>query len=140
MSDKAFVDTNILIYAHDESDVEKHRRAVELITALWTERRGVLSTQVIQEFAVNLQKRISATLKMQEVRRRIEYFLDWEIVVNGPSSTLGALEVQERYQLSFWDGMIVQAAESAGCEVLYSEDLSHGQEYGGVLVVNPFLR
>src|SRR6266481_3952433 len=96
MTGKAFVDTNILIYAHDESDVEKHRQAVELISALWTERRGVLSTQVIQEFAVNLQKRISVTLKMQEVRRRIEYFLDWE-------------------------------------------DLSHGQEYGGVLVVNPFL-
>ena len=139
MSGKAFVDTNILIYAHDELDAGKHRRAVELITALWTERRGVLSTQVIQEFAVNLQRRISVTLKMHEVRRRIEDFLDWEIVVNVPSATLRALEVQERYQLSFWDGMIVQAAESAGCEVLYSEDLSHGQEYGGVLVVNPFL-
>jgi predicted nucleic acid-binding protein len=139
MNAKAFVDTNILIYAHDESDAGKHRRAAELITSLWTERRGVLSTQVIQEFAVNLQRRMSVTLKMPEVRRRIEYFLDWEIVINVPSSTLGALEVQERYQLSFWDAMIVQAAESAGCEVLYSEDLSHGQKYGGVLVVNPFL-
>jgi predicted nucleic acid-binding protein len=55
------------------------------------------------------------------------------------NSALRALELEQRYQISFWDAMIVQAAESAGCEVLYSQDLSHRQEYGGVLVVNPFL-
>src|SRR5258708_15290935 len=95
MSGKAFVDTNILIYAHDESDVEKHRRSVELITALWTERRGVLGTQVIQEFAVYLQRPIYATLKMQEFRRRIKYFLDCEIVVKVPRTTPLALYVVE---------------------------------------------
>src|SRR5258708_32698782 len=83
MSGKAFVDTNILIYAHDESDVEKHRRAVELITALWTERRGGLSTQGIQEFAANLQSRIPATLKMRERIRRNNAIPDWDSEVNG---------------------------------------------------------
>lgn len=139
MGGKAFVDTNILIYAHDRADSTKNQRAVALIKELWTERNGVLSTQVLQEFAANLQRRLTLSLSRAEIRRRIVYFLDWEIIVNGGNAVLRGLEVQERFQLSFWDAMIVQAAESAGCEVLYSEDLSHGQEYGGVLVVNPFL-
>jgi predicted nucleic acid-binding protein len=139
MSGKAFVDTNILLYAHDVSDLARNRRAVELLTQLWTDGNGVLSTQVLQEFAVNLQRRTSLSMTLEEVRRRIVLYLDWEVVVNGEGSILRGLEVQERNRISFWDAMIVQAAESAGCEVLYSEDLSHGQEYGGVLVVNPFL-
>ena len=139
MAQKYFVDTNILIYAHDRSAGEKHNRARQLIERLWTSGEGVLSTQVLQEFAANLQRRISLAMTYAEVRRRIELYLEWEVVVNGAGSVLRGLEVQERNQISFWDAMIVQAAESSGCEVLYSEDLSHGQEYGGVLVVNPFL-
>ena len=139
MSGKAFVDTNILLYAHDVADPAKNRRAVELLEQLWADGNGVLSTQVLQEFAVNLQRRIAHSLTFAEVRRRIVLYLDWEVVVNGEGSVLRGLDAQERNQISFWDAMIVQAAESAGCEVLYSEDLSHGQEYGGVMVVNPFL-
>lgn len=74
MSGKPFVDTNILIYAHDETEGEKHWRAVQMITNLWTQHRGVLSTQVLQELAVNLQKRQSVRRKMPEIRRRIECF------------------------------------------------------------------
>jgi predicted nucleic acid-binding protein len=138
MSGKAFVDTNILIYAHDENDISKHDRAVQLIDQLWDERRGVLSMQVLQEFAVNLTKSLRLRLSFAEVKRRIQSFLAWEIVINPPRAVVRALEIEEKYELSFWDAMIVQAAESAGCEILYSEDLSHGQEYEGVLVVNPF--
>src|SRR5258707_15334098 len=87
MSGKAFFDTNIVIYAHDESDVEKHRRAVELITALWTERRGVLRIQGIQVFAVSLRRRKAGTLKLQEVRRSVEYLLVGETVVSGSRFT-----------------------------------------------------
>jgi predicted nucleic acid-binding protein len=139
MSGKAFVDTNILLYAHDLADPAKNKVAVDLLTQLWDDNTGVISTQVLQEFAVNLQRRISLSLTFQEVRTRIALYLDWEVVVNGKGAVLRGLDARERYQISFWDAMIVQAAESAGCEVLYSEDLSHGQEYGGVLVVNPFL-
>lgn len=74
-----------------------------------------------------------------EVREAVLVYASWQVVVNTGSSVLRALELEQRYQISFWDAMIVQAAESAGCEVLYSEDLPHGQEYGSVLVVNPFL-
>ena len=139
MSGKAFVDTNILLHAHDVSNPAKNRRAIELLEQIWADGNGVLSTQVLQEFAVNLERRISLSLTFAEVRRRIMPYLDWEVVVNGAGSVLRGLDVQERNQVSFWDAMIVQAAENTGCEVLYSEDLSHGQRYGGVLVVNPFL-
>ena len=139
MSGKAFVDTNILLYAHDLADSAKNAVAIDLLTQLWDDKIGVISTQVLQEFAVNLQRRISLSLTHQEIRARIALYLDWEVVVNGKGAILRGLDAKERYKISFWDAMIVQAAESAGCEVLYSEDLSHGQEYGGVLVVNPFL-
>jgi len=139
MSGKSFIDTNILVYAHDESDITKHRRAMQLIDRLWDERGGVLSTQVIQEFVVSLRRKVRVKLSALEIRRRMESFLLWEIVINQPRAAIRALEIEEKYGISFWDAMIVQAAESAGCEVLYSEDLSHEQEYEGVLVVNPFL-
>jgi predicted nucleic acid-binding protein len=138
MSGKAFVDTNILIYAHDVSDPAKQQRAVKLIDELWDERRGVLSTQVLQEMAVNVRKSIRNRVSVAQARRLVEGFLAWEVVINRPESVLRAMEIEERFQISFWDAMIVQAAQSAGCEILYSEDLSHGQEYDGVLVVNPF--
>jgi predicted nucleic acid-binding protein len=139
MNGRAFVDTNILIYAHDQADREKNHRAVELLEKLWADRRGVLSTQVLQEFTVNLQKKLAVPLEMSEIRRRIQYFVAWEVVTNTAGCILQALDLQERYRVSFWDSMILQAAERGACEVLYSEDFSHGQEYSGVLVINPFV-
>ncbi len=139
MSGKAFVDTNILIYAMDSLAGERSAQAQNLLARLWRENQGVLSTQVLQEFCVNIRRKSSRHVPLRELRATIREFMDWEVVVNTGASILRALEVQERYQISFWDAMIVQAAANAGCEVLYSEDLSHGQEYQGVLVVNPFV-
>jgi predicted nucleic acid-binding protein len=139
MSGEAFVDTNLLVYAHDRHAGMKAIRAQELLARLWKERRGVLSTQVLQEFCVNVRRKFQQPLTNEEVREAVLAYKSWPLVVNTANSVLRALELEQRYQVSFWDAMIVQAAESAGCEVLYSEDLSHGQEYGGVLVVNPFL-
>lgn len=139
MSGEAFVDTNLLVYAHDIHAGPKSVRAQELLAQLWSERRGVLSTQVLQEFCVNVRRKFQQPMTSGQVREAVMVYTSWQVVVNTGSSVLRALELEQRYQISFWDAMIVQAAESAGCEVLYSEDLSHGQEYGGVLVVNPFL-
>jgi len=138
MSGKAFVDTNILIYAHDRLAGKKYARAEELLNQLWRENRAVLSTQVLQEFCVNARRKAAKPIDLDELRETIRDFLAWEIVVNSAESVLRALEIEVRYRISFWDAMIVQSAESAGCEVLYSEDLSHGQEYSGVLVIDPF--
>jgi predicted nucleic acid-binding protein len=134
---KYFVDTNILIYAHDRHAGRKHERARQLIEHLWTTGQGVLSTQVLQELCVNLRRRIAHPLPSDEIRRLIEDYLSWEIVVNTPQTILAALEVEARYKVSYWDALILQAAESCGAAVLYSEDLSSGQSYGAVEVVNP---
>jgi predicted nucleic acid-binding protein len=134
---KYFVDTNILIYAHDREAGRKHERARELIEHLWTTGQGVLSTQVLQELCVNFRRRIAHPLPTEEIRKLIEDYLSWEIVVNTPPAILAALEIEARYKVSFWDALILQAVESCGAAVLYSEDLADGQRYGAVEVVNP---
>jgi predicted nucleic acid-binding protein len=137
MSDRYFVDTNILMYAHDAAAGEKHARAKALVEALWESRAGAISTQVLQELAVNLRRKAKKPLDAKATRDVISDYLAWQVVVNGGDAILEALELETRYQLSFWDALVVQAAQAAGAEILYSEDLSHGQVYGTVRVKNP---
>jgi predicted nucleic acid-binding protein len=137
MPDKYFVDTNILMYAHDRSAGLKHDRARQVIERLWISGQGVLSTQVLQELCINLRRKIARPLPVEEARRLIQDYLSWEIVVNTPASVLQALEIEVRYKTSFWDALVLQAAESAGAAVLYSADLASGQKYGPVQVTNP---
>lgn len=138
MSDRFFVDTNLLVYAHDLSAGAKHQKARDLIERLWHERSGVLSTQVLQELYVSLRK-ARHPLPAAEAREIVAEYLRWEIVVNTGVSVLEAADLEDRYRLSFWDALIVHAAAASGAETLYSEDLSHGQVYGAVRVVNPFV-
>jgi predicted nucleic acid-binding protein len=139
MIDKYFVDTNILVYAHDRSAGAKHDRARILIEQLWQSGNGVLSTQVFQELCLNLRRKANPPLQIEETRRLLQDYLSWEVVVNSPDSVLQALEIEERYKTSFWDALILHAAEISGATVLYSEDFSANQKYGSVRVVNPFL-
>lgn len=140
MPDKYFVDTNILLYAHDRSAGLKHERARQLVERLWTSGQGVLSTQVLQELCINLRRKITKPLPVEEVRGLIQDYLSWEIVVNTPASVLQALEIEVRYETSFWDALVLQAAESSGAGVLYSEDFAAGQKYGPVQVINPLTK
>lgn len=137
MSDKCFVDTKILVYAHDRSAGLKHKRARELVEQLWGSGRGVLSTQVLQELCINVRRRASRPLSVEETRRLVQNYLSWEIVVNTPPSVIQALDIEARHKISYWDALIIQAAESAGLAILYSEDLAAGQRYGSVRVLNP---
>jgi predicted nucleic acid-binding protein len=137
MSDKCFVDTNILVYAHDFTTGAKHERAQTLIEKLWSSGGGVLSTQVLQELCFNLRRKAARPLSIEETGRLIEDYSSWEVVVNTAESVLQALTIESRHKISFWDALIVQAAGSAGATVLYSEDLAEGQSYGSVRVVNP---
>ena len=82
-------------------------------------------------------RRIAHPLPSQEIRNLIEDYLSWEIVVNTPQAIVAALGIEARYKISYWDALILHAAESCGAAVLYSEDLSHRQRYGAVEVVNP---
>lgn len=138
MSDKHFVDTNILVYAHDKAAGAKYQRAKEVVEQLWRDRSGVVSTQVLQELAVNLRKKARKRLAPKATREVVADYLTWQVVVNGGGSILEALDLEERYQISFWDALVIHAAQSAGAKTLYSEDLSDGQFYGDVQVVNPF--
>jgi predicted nucleic acid-binding protein len=137
MKDKAFVDTNVLIYAHDILSGIKHERARALVDILWNTEQGVLSTQVLQELCVYLRRKSVRKFPVEEIQSLIADFKDWQIVVNTTDSVIEALNIEARYQISFWDALIVQAAETAGAAILYSEDLADGQVYGSVRVVNP---
>jgi predicted nucleic acid-binding protein len=137
MADKYFVDTSILIYAHDRDAGLKHDRARQLIEHLWTTGQGVLSTQILQELCVNLRRKVARPLPVDEIRRLIQDYLSWEIVVNTPASVIQALEIELRYKISYWDALVLQAADNCGAAVLYSEDLAAGQKYGAIRVVNP---
>lgn len=139
MSDKCFVDTNILVYAHDRSAGIKHINARKLLEDLWDSGDGVLSTQVLQELCVNLRRKAGSPLPLDEVRVLIRDYVTWEVVINTPDSILEALEIEVRYKISFWDALIIQAARQSGAAILYSEDLAAGQRYGSVRVVNPFI-
>lgn len=137
MSDRCFVDTNILVYAHDRSTGIKHIRARDLLESLWDSGNGVLSTQVLQELCVNLRRKAGNPLSVDEIRLLIRDYAAWEVVTNTPDSVLEALEIENRYKISFWDALIIQAARQAGATILYSEDLAAGQHYGSIRVVNP---
>ena len=139
MSDKCFVDTNVLVYAHDRSAGARHTRARQLVEDLWNSGLGVLSTQVLQELCVSVRRKASRPLSVDETRRLLEDYFNWEVVINTPASITQALELEARYKISFWDALIVQAAETSGVAILYSEDLAAGQSYGSLRVVNPFV-
>jgi predicted nucleic acid-binding protein len=139
MSDKCFVDTNILLYAHDAATGEKHLRARRLLERLWDSGGGVLSTQVLQELCVNLRRKAGKPLSVDQVRLLIRDYSTWEVVTNSSASILKALDLEMRYKISFWDALIIQAAEEAGASILYSEDLATGQRYGALRVVNPLI-
>ncbi len=138
MSGKVFVDTNVLVYAHDAGAGPKHDRAKQLVEDLWERRTGVISTQVLQELYVNIRRKATRPITRDEAKRLVADYLRWEVAYIDGDAILAAIDLEERYQMSFWDALIVQAALASGAETLASEDLSHGQVYGSVRVDNPF--
>jgi predicted nucleic acid-binding protein len=138
MSGSCFVDTNVLIYAHDSADLAKHQRAQALVAELWESRCGVVSTQVLQELCVNLRRKLKRPMPVEEIRSLVADYMRWQVVANSAASILEALTIQAKHNISFWDALILQSAEAAGAEVLYSEDLSPGRRYGATRIVNPF--
>ena len=134
---KRFVDTNVLVYAYDESAGEKREKANRLVAGLWKSGEGCLSVQVLQEFYVNVTRKVKTPISRMQAAAIVEDLTAWEVHSPGGKDVLSAIELQGRESLSFWDAMIVTSARSLGCEVLYSEDMNPGQRYDGVTVVNP---
>jgi predicted nucleic acid-binding protein len=138
MSDRVFVDTNVLVYAHDTSTGARHDQARSLVERLWQERSGAVSTQILQELYVSLRRKAGRPLDSEEARAVVADYLRWEVVVNNGESILDAIALEQRYGISFWDALVVQSSRACGAEILYTEDLSDGQVYDSVRVVNPF--
>ena len=139
MSDRIFVDTNILVYAHDLSSGDRHAKASAVIESLWEAGTGVISTQVLQEFYVTVTRKIKNPLKSVEAREIIRNYLAWPVQVNDPETTIRASEIEEKNSLSFWDALIVAAALRLQAKKIISEDLNHGQIIEGILIENPLL-
>jgi predicted nucleic acid-binding protein len=138
MSAKAFVDTNVLVYAHDSTSGEKHRRAVSLVTELWESGSGCLSVQVLGEFYVIVTQEVPTPMEPGRAVQIMRDLAAWTVHEPAMDDVIGAVEIHTRYRISFRNAMIVRSAFHLGCATLWSEDLNPGQEYDGVMVMNPF--
>jgi predicted nucleic acid-binding protein len=140
MSDRSFVDTNVLVYAHDVEAGERHEVAAGLVTALWDSRNAVISTQVLQEFYVNATRKIPKPVTRAVARQIVRTYAAWPTETVGPADIERASELEEQYQMSFWDALIVAAAVKAGATRVLTEDMSTGRVIEGVVIENPFSR
>lgn len=133
-----FVDTNILLYAYDTTTGERHEAARALMDRLWHERRGALSVQVLQEFYVNVTRKAVKPLAPGSAVERLQNLARWRVHSPLADDVVAAALWSTRYQLSFWDAMIVRSAAELRCDTLWTEDLTDGQEIEGVRLKNPF--
>ena len=137
MNGKTFVDTNILIYAHDVDAGNKHQIAKTALDKLWSERAGVLSVQVLQEFYVNVTRKIPTPLSKKSARLVANSYSVWCTETSADEISL-AFRIEDESGIGFWDALIVSSAVRSGAERILSEDLNDGQRIAGVLIENPF--
>jgi len=138
MNGKTFVDTNVLIYAHDVDAGRKHDTARKLLLELWNEREGILSVQVLQEFYVNATRKIARPLSRDSARRVVSSYAAWCIETT-PNEIAVAFQIEDASRIGFWDALIVASALKSGASRILSEDLNAGQMISGIRIENPFL-
>ena len=138
MAATIFVDTNVLVYRRDSGQGEKQARAAAWMEHLWEARSGRLSYQVLQEFYVTVTSKLRPGLDAESARDDVRSLYAWHPITADARVLEGAWVIQDRYGLSWWDAMIVAAAQVADCRFLLTEDLQDGQELGEVRVLNPF--
>ena len=136
---RVFLDANILVYAYDVSAGKKYEIAANIISDLWDSGQGIISTQVLQEFFVSITQKIPKPVELDAAKDIISDFLKWKLVVNDGDSIVEAITLQKKYRYSFWDSLIIQAAIRGGAEILFTEDLNHGQVIEGITIENPFV-
>ena len=138
MNGKVFVDTNVLVYSRDASEPEKQTQAMAWMTHLWHEKTGRLSYQVLQEFYATVTLKLKPGLNPQTAREDVRALFSWNPIFIDPRVVEGAWLIQDRYRISWWDSLIVSAAQIGVCNFLLTEDLQADQTFGNVRVVNPF--
>src|SRR5205814_2957830 len=130
----------VLVYAEDKDDARRHPIARDLVAELWRTREGVVSVQVLQEFFVTVTRKTARPLSPAKALEIVQEYLTWRVVDNNGPLLTAAVGLLQKTGVSFWDAMVVQAAISAGCDRLYSEDLNDGQRFDAVTISNPFAR
>jgi len=138
VSSSTFVDTNILIYAHDRGAGAKRTSAAALLERLGSERRGLLSTQVLMEFYVAATRKLPRRLDPPTAAAIVEDFGTWPLFSPSVADILEGGRLAQRYRIHFWEGMIVRGAVALEADVIWSEDLNPGRRYEGIAVKNPF--
>jgi len=139
MTARAFVDSNVLVYAHDSAAGSRNVKAARKLEDLWQTRTGCLSTQVLQEFYVTVTRKIAKRVPAPVAREAVRRYAAWVRHPLTPDTVLRASEMSEVWQVSFWDGLILAAAEQDDAAELLTEDLNHGQVIAGIRIVNPFM-
>jgi len=139
MAERVFVDTSVLIYAHDRDAGEKHAIAEHVLRQLWQDRNGVLSTQVLQEFYVHFTARAESSAARRSARELIDVYRVWPTSVLEVPDILSACDHADRHQVGVWDAMILAAARKLRADVLLSENPYHGWHISGLEIRNPFV-
>ena len=138
MIELVFVDTNGLVYAIDTAAGERHRAARRWTEALWKNQRGRVSVQVLQEFYATTTRKLCPGLSAAEAQTEVRSMLTWSPVEISAPILERAWLIESRYQLSWWNALIVASAQTIGCRILLTEDLQDGQEIDGLRIVSPF--
>jgi predicted nucleic acid-binding protein len=138
MSVKTFIDTNVLVYAHDIDAGAKHHIANTVLRELWSQRTGVLSIQVLQEFYVNATRKIPSPLSKDKARLVVSSYAIW-CTETTAADVVAAFRIEDESRISFWDALIVSSAAKCGATRILSEDLGAGQRIAGILIENPFV-
>ena len=138
MSAAVFVDTNIFVYARDASEPEKQPAAEKWIELLWMEQRGRTSVQVLNEYYVTVTRRMKPGMAPEDAWADVRALLAWEPQPVDRDLVLRASDIEGRHRLSWWDSLIVAAAQLQNCALLLTEDLQDGWSCEGLTVCNPF--
>ena len=133
-----FVDTNVLLYAHDRAAGRKREIASTLLEHLWNTRSGALSTQVLQEFYVNATRKLPKRLTAPQARAVVDRYATWRVHRVDPSDIVAASELEQRHLQSFWDALVIVSAARIGATTLASEDMQPGRRIAGLEIVDPF--
>jgi predicted nucleic acid-binding protein len=135
---RVFVDTNIFVYAYDDSAGKKHNRALEIMEELWITGRGIISTQVLQEFFVAVTRKIPNPVEPGRAKGIVEDYLKWRTVFITGGTILDAIDIHGGYKYSFWDSLIIASAFEGGAKIILSEDFSFRHKIKGIEIRNPF--
>jgi predicted nucleic acid-binding protein len=138
MTGKTFVDSNVLIYAHDLDASAKHQIAKTILRELWSQRTGVLSLQVLQEFYVNVTRKIRVPLSRESARLVVSSYGIW-CTETTLAEIASAFRTEDESAIGFWDALIVSSAAKSGATRILSEDLNSGQRIAGIQIENPFI-